>query len=364
MLVFHEELVGGASLALLRVLPYLERRDWSFDCWAPSGGELERLLRDEGRPTTGLPREMRFSVASLRQPPGAAARLRSAGRYLRGFATVARSGGYDLVHANTLLTVAESALAHRAGLPVLLHAHEILRDDAKGRAAAWLARRSAAIVVAPSRAAVLALERSGISARVVHNGVSLPQARGERTEEGPVVVGTVGTVSSRKGSDVFIQAAKRLGDLNAEFRILGPPAHGPEASWAAAVTRDAERAGISVAASADAAADLAGWDVFVMPSREDPFPLAVLEAMAAGLPVVGSRVDGIPEELGDAAGILVEPGDPSGLAEAIRSLVADPGLRRRLGEAGRARVEVEFSFERQAAGLERAYLDALRAASA
>ena len=98
LLVFHEEVLGGASLALLRVLPLLETRGWTFECWAPTGGELERELRARGMAVTGLSRQLRFSLASLRQPPGPTARLRSGGRYLRRFSRFVRSGGFDLVH--------------------------------------------------------------------------------------------------------------------------------------------------------------------------------------------------------------------------------------------------------------------------
>ena len=81
----------------------------------------------------------------------------------------------------------------------------------------------------------------------------------------------------------------------------------------------AERSGIHYAGHVDMAAELAKLDVFVLPSRRDPFPLTVLEAMAAGVPVVGTRVDGIAEQLAGGAGILVDSED------AARSLLASSG---------------------------------------
>jgi glycosyltransferase involved in cell wall biosynthesis len=91
---------------------------------------------------------------------------------------------------------------------------------------------------------------------------------------------------------------------------------------------------------------LADADVFVLPSRSEGHPVAVLEAMAAGLPVVASRVGGIPEQVSHGeTGLLVEPGDPRGLAAALRRLVAEPSLRLRLGAAGRERAERVFDLD-------------------
>jgi glycosyltransferase involved in cell wall biosynthesis len=91
---------------------------------------------------------------------------------------------------------------------------------------------------------------------------------------------------------------------------------------------------------------LAGADVFVLPSRSEGHPVSVLEAMAAGVPVVASRVGGIPEQVEDGVtGLLVEPGDPEALAAALGRLAADPALRRRLGVAGRRRAEKAFDLD-------------------
>jgi glycogen synthase len=90
--------------------------------------------------------------------------------------------------------------------------------------------------------------------------------------------------------------------------------------------------------------------VFVCPSIYEPFGIINLEAMACGTPVVASRVGGIPEVVVDGeTGWLVEPGDPAALAEALRTALVDPERARRMGEAGRRRVEAHFSWDRIAA---------------
>ncbi len=87
------------------------------------------------------------------------------------------------------------------------------------------------------------------------------------------------------------------------------------------------------------------WDVLVLPSLEEGFPLAALEAMAAGLPVVASSVGGVPELVVDGeTGWLVPPADAQSLASRLRALLRDPEQRRKMGSAGRDRVRKQFSL--------------------
>jgi glycosyltransferase involved in cell wall biosynthesis len=96
----------------------------------------------------------------------------------------------------------------------------------------------------------------------------------------------------------------------------------------------------------DMRARLAQVDVLVQPSRADNLPLAILEAMASGIPVVGTRVGGIPELVVDGeTGLVVEPDDPAALAAALDSLARSPQRRHELGERGRERAAEHFSAE-------------------
>ena len=98
-------------------------------------------------------------------------------------------------------------------------------------------------------------------------------------------------------------------------------------------------------------------DVVVLPSVDlgnhlhEGIPVSLMEAMAEGIPVVSTTTGGIGELLRDGAGLMVPPGDPAALAEALERLIRSPELRRQLGDAGRRRVSEEFSIERVVAQL-------------
>jgi len=358
---FHEPGIGGATRAVLRIVPLLEEQGWRFSFWVPGEGALEAELRARGHDVSGAARHLRYSLDALRSPPGPVARLASVPGYLRAFRRWIAARAPDLVHANTRLTIPEVVLSRRTGAATLLHVHEMLHPGPRSRAAARLIRRGADVVVAVSAAAAHNLELQGVSAVVVTNGVDLPARPRPRADRGQLIVGTLATVSHRKGTDLFVGAAARLAaqGIPLEFRIAGPPAGGPERAWSDSVVARARRDGIEQREVADAFAELAGWDLLVLPSREDPFPLAVLEGMAAGLPVVATGIDGITEQVTEDTGVLVPPDDEKALADAIANLARDPERRRRMGEAARRRVESHFTLGRQADAMDVAYRRAI-----
>jgi len=101
---------------------------------------------------------------------------------------------------------------------------------------------------------------------------------------------------------------------------------------------------------------LAASDIFVLSSNWEGLPRSIIEAMMAGLPVVATRVGGVPELVEDGVtGFLIPPRDPDALAEALQRLIADPELRRRMGQAGREKALKEFTLDRMLRETKRVY---------
>lgn len=355
--VFHEGALGGASRAILRVVPFLERLGWEFAFWAPTPGAVHAELESLGHVVAGEPRLLRYSWRPLRAPPGVVARVRSIPGYLTCFRRWLDLQSPDLVHANTVITIPEVLVARSQDRPTLLHVHEMLEPGLRGVAAARLMRMATDTVVAPSQAAASALRHVRVCARVAPYGVPLPDTVRVRAAARPLVVGTIGTISHRKGSDIFVEAARRvLHELpDVDFRMIGGPAPEPEHAWAQALVASARESGLCCGTRNDIFAELAEWDIFVLPSRQDTYPLAVLEAMASGLPVIGTRVGGIPEQVTAESGVLVASDRPGAVADAILDLARQPGRRAMLGTAARSRIEHDLTFERQAERLDEAY---------
>ena len=102
--------------------------------------------------------------------------------------------------------------------------------------------------------------------------------------------------------------------------------------------------------------ELAGSDLMIHPAKEEPFCIALLEGMRAGLPVVASQVGGIPEVLADGdCGILVQPRSPEAISLAVRKLLAEPERMRRLGQNGRQRWSEQFCYTTMVERVERVF---------
>jgi glycosyltransferase involved in cell wall biosynthesis len=179
---------------------------------------------------------------------------------------------------------------------------------------------------------------------VIRNAVSLdrsPRARHERAR--PLLV-SVGRLKAPKD---FVTLARALALLPAgsfEALIVG---EGPDrATLETELRRLRLEDRVRLAGERDdVPALLADADVFVLASRSEGLPVSVLEAMAAELPVVASRVGGVPEVVADGeTGFLVAPASPSNLAAVLARLIDDRDLRRRLGAVGRVRADTRFNL--------------------
>jgi glycosyltransferase involved in cell wall biosynthesis len=357
LVAFHEEGLGGAALSVLRVVPLLEGRGWRFIFWASRPSELSEELHQRGAEVYGAQRPVAYGLRTLRSSPGASRRLAALPGYLSALRRLVVRRSPALVHANSLYALAEAAAARSAGAPVLLHVHELVPQGVKGMLARVAARRIAAERIAVSQASAASLK--GAATRIIFGGASLPPTPASLDRQPrPFVVGTVGAISARKGSDIFVDAARRvLAETTAiRFRMIGAFRDPVDRGWGNRIVEEARAAGVEHRDVANVERELMGWDAFVLPSRVDPFPLAMLEAMAAGLPVIGTNAGGIPEQVRTGCGILVPPGDSEALARAIVQLARMPWEERAaMGAAARRQVGEHFTLERQAGALDAAY---------
>ena len=179
---------------------------------------------------------------------------------------------------------------------------------------------------------------------VIRNAVDVARAaRREGRSDRPRIV-AVGRLQAPKDFLTLVRAVARLGAESFETVIVGD---GPDRGR---LQSEIEALGLAgrvrlAGERRDVPALLAAADVFALTSLSDGMPVSVLEAMAAGLPVVASRVGGVPEQVVDGVtGLLITPGDAEERAEALGRLVGDAELRRRLGAAGRARAEEAFDL--------------------
>jgi glycosyltransferase involved in cell wall biosynthesis len=236
-------------------------------------------------------------------------------------------------------------VATRLGLARVATAQGFTGGGWKNRAYECLQRRALRrcdAVIAVSDELARALAEAGIGGvHTVPNGPPLaaeplpPRSAREALGAGPdeYHIGWVGRLSPEKGPDVLLRALEALRD---------------EPSWSASFVGDgamrddleraAEGSGLGdrvrfAGRVEDAARLFSGFDLFVLSSRSEGTPVALLEAVAARTPIVASRVGGVERAVGPAGAVLIPPGDPRALADAILSARADPSAATRRAEA-------------------------------
>jgi glycosyltransferase involved in cell wall biosynthesis len=304
---------GGAEQCvrqLVRGLPGLTR---TVVCTEPVPDRLVRALAGAGAAVRRVPKEPRRVAAAV--------------------------AGADLAHVNmtdpaTCGPVLAGVVA--TGVPTVADVHMT------GTVRAGLARAyhsCGAVLVRSAEVGRLLTAAYGLAPVVVRNGVPVGPAAPPGPAGGPLRVRAVGRLTAQKGFDLLIEATRRLGAGGIPVRV----AIAGEGRDRAALAGLARGLPVRLAGQLeDVPAFLAGADVFCLPSRAEALPLALLEAVVAGLPCVAADVGDIAAELGDLV-VLVPPDDPATLTAALAGLAADPAARLRLGaharEAGLARFD-------------------------
>lgn len=198
---------------------------------------------------------------------------------------------------------------------------------------------------------------------VVLNGIStenFADAKSNfRSEHGfdqsDVLVGAVCRLIPRKGIDVLIQAISHVPGVKLVIAGYGRPEYEKSLRALAEEVGVADRT-FFIGPVDNPASVFAALDVYTLPSREEGLGITILEAMAAGVPVVASAVGGVPEVINDKeTGILVPPGDPDALAGAINQLVEDKKLSNRISESAKNLVLSRYKISDMADGVEAVY---------
>lgn len=358
--------MGGAESLVLPFAKHLDRNHYElFVCSLGTIGDnaLEHELRAAGIPTTNLGARNLRDVRAFRR--------------LRRFVEENR---IDLVHAHLTYSAVWSALLSRfTGIPSVasLHVapsatreqkktlrHRVMTDVRDRLMRFVLDRWSSAVIMVSDALRQTYLASGGLRAeklRVVHNGIEVERFQRDRAEtrarllreldlphDARIAV-TVSVLRPAKGIEVLLAAVRLLPDI--QFVIVGD---GPKAAeFRSGSAPNVRWTGFR----RDVDAILAGCDLFIHPSLDDAFPTVLLEAMAAGLPVVASRVGGIPEIVDDGVtGRLVPPGDPQQLAAAIRDGLGNATMGKVAQKVATERFSTKAWIER----LTRVYAEVLR----
>jgi glycosyltransferase involved in cell wall biosynthesis len=277
----------------------------------------------------------------------------------------------DVAHSHEFsMALYGAAAARLARVPHIITMHGSRYFDGKSRrriGLRWAFRASQhAIAVSEATRADLEgrLKVAGPLIGVIHNGVPEPMGDREKgrrelgLERSDLLILAVGNLYGVKGHDVLLHALHRLPPaLGWRLAVAG---RGPEE---VRLRELAARLSLSdrvhlLGYRSDTSDLMAAADIIAMPSRSEGLPLTILEAMFARRPIVASAVGGIPDALGSGGGLLVPPGDPDALAEALTRLLLDPDLRSALSNSAAAIAAARFSVEAMADAYERCYLEA------
>ena len=366
--VNHTALVSGSERSLLTLLSGLPRTVQPRVASPP--GRLAQAVEELGIPVTSIT----STAGSLRlhpaQTPRALAQMSLAAVQVH---RAARRHRAEVVHANSIRAGIELGLAHVAPAAGVVNVRDCLPSGAVTTATMRLIASTATTVVANSHYTANSVRAAAPGARleVVHPAIDAAEFDPARIDRAAArarlglagsrraLLGVVAQLSPWKGQDTAIEALRLLREqgVDAHLLLIG------SAKFIASSTRfdnDAYVAGLRRLIADVGLDDRVSWlgerddvpelvralDVLLLPSREEPFGRALLEAMALEVPVLATNVGGPPELVRDGReGYLLPPGDPMAWAQAVRRVIESPESGRELGRAGRVRITQAFDIE-------------------
>ncbi|MGY6269012.1 glycosyltransferase [Achromobacter denitrificans] len=342
---------GGQEFCIYKEMIAMRERGHHLEAVCQPGAELGERLRAAGFTVHLLPMD-------------------GPRNFLRGVAFVRRllrRGRFDVVNTHSRRDTVLAAFAARlARTPLIVRTRHLAKPINSLYAYTWLAHRVIAVSAYVRRQL---LERGARPAAIatIHSPVVLPEVREEvcvRRELGlpgdALVVGCVAVMRAEKGHSDLIDAFHRISAAfpQAHLVLVGDGMPLFERLQAQVAGLGLEQRVHFAGRRQDIGDVMKAFDVFALPTHREALGTVFIEAAAMGLPVIGTDVGGVPETMqADVTGLLVPPKDPAALAAALERLLADPALRRRMGDAGRDLIRGQglFSAERTASLVEQAY---------
>lgn len=364
-LIETTELGGGAENVLVNLIRHLDRREFYSIAGLVRDGSLSQRLRESGVETF---------IISERRPIDL--------RFLLGLVALIKRQRIELIHSNEFWMNTYGCMAAMiTGVPIIttVHGKNYYWEKFRRRLAYRFAARCSARMVAVSedirRFLIGGVGAAPYNLVTVYNGID-PKRYGpseEETQKGPnvrtqlgiantaSVVGTVGSLYPVKGHTNLLKAAAQVVKVfpGIVFLIIGKGGLLSQLQDEAAQLK-IESSIRFLGFRDDIPELLQAMDIFVLPSLSEGVPLSLLEAMAAGKPVVATHVGGNPEVVVDEeTGFLVQPNDPGNLASRIIVLLKDKPLALKLGVNGQQRLRENFSLERMVNAYRDLYQEAL-----
>lgn len=353
--VEHKDIYGGGQVALLSALAE----------WQAQNAGMEPLIVCAPRAAIAAHARLlqipclEIELGAIEKTRGAAWNMAQRAGPTRALLKIMGAFRPDAVLANGAYSFLACAFAAKLKrVPVVWYEQNTTLPD--GRALRQLIREARAIVVVSERICqqfVSAVPGATDKIHVIYNGVVIEDFRADADaaravkqefgwDERTRVVGTVSRLSPEKNVGLFLTAAKTIAHTkpDVKFLVVGD---GPEREM---LQSRFQQAGVAFAGQRqDVARLLHGFDVFVLSSDAEGFPVAIVEAMAAGRAIVATDVGGVREALADGAcGRVVPPRDAEALAGAVLALLGDNDERRGLGERAREYATRHFTRAQQA----------------
>jgi len=374
--------LGGAQQLALHIARTMNRERFVPHLVCGQGGLLDQEAREDGRvPVWWVPhmlREIRPQMDILA--------LWEIRRAIRQILLASGQGGLAIVHTHSSKAGILGRWAARLeGVPLIIHTYHgfgfhdwqtpMVRLVFQG--IEQLTSRITHGLVMVSQANLVKAERCGIRpqilSRVIHGGIEIEKFRAARQDarqkreelglgEGDKIVSMVSCLKPQKAPVDFVSVAGKVASQipQAKFLLVGDGELRPQVNMAVAQA-DLQGRFQHLGWRRDVASILGITDVLVLTSLWEGFPLTLLQAMAAGVPAVVTRVDGSPEAILDGVnGFVLEPRDVEGMAARVVQLLRDPELRRKMGEEGRKRVQ-EFDIDEMVRKQEKFYLELVEA---